>query len=712
MAWSLVGTIGAVATAASGSAATVAWGTGESRTAGNLLILWYGGQKTSGTGALPATPTGWTLLQSTTTTDVCSGVYAKIATGADAVPTVAAVASQIPHAQLAEFSGGDGTLTSRTGTGGSGTGTTGTTVTATNSAIDPRTGQLVFYAYQQYHSTSTADTVSAAVNNGIAVETNNSGTTAVNHYDFGYAITTADSVADKVTVTVSAATRQSASITGSFPIAPETAPGLDMTTFGTFPVLSGATINYVAVAVTHSESSLADPAPTVQLWNGSSAQIGSTQTCTVGTSLHTDTFNISGVTYSELASLQVRFYPQGYSGDTANVDAIGLTVNYTLVPDAAPVTVGAYNPTVTTGGNANAAPGVAAVTVAALAPSVSIVLPPQPPVARIPAEFLLAQFGIIYPTPNTSLVSSTNAAPGVANVTVVALNASVTTTGNANAAPGVANVAVAALAPTAQVSAQPGAANVAVGGLAPTFTATFATGVAGVTVAGLAPTPQVAALPSVANVTVGALQPSVTTGGNANANPGVANVAVAALAPTPQATVLPPVTNVTVAALAPTIAVSPAAGLANVVVAALAPALLVVAFPSVASVTVAALSPTTTVTPATGVANVTVAALAPTPQVGALPAAAAVTVAALAPSVTLTGNLTVVAGVATVTVVALQPTATVPTVVGVIAVDLALLPQAWATQMDTSRWDTDGVGPAWIMDTDPSRWSMTTSGAN
>jgi hypothetical protein len=66
-------------------------------------------------------------------------------------------------------------------------------------------------------------------------------------------------------------------------------PGLSLSSFGTFTgVGSGDTINYVRVGVTHHVASGGN-APTYELWDGTTAQIGTTQTGTTGTSDHTDT---------------------------------------------------------------------------------------------------------------------------------------------------------------------------------------------------------------------------------------------------------------------------------------------------------------------------------------------------------------------------------------------------------------------------------------
>ena len=114
------------------------------------------------------------------------------------------------------------------------------------------------------------------------------------------------------------------------PAVPEDSPALELKDFGTFTgVGSGDTINKVTVAVTHSEAVAG--APTVQLWDGVTAQIGTDQTCTTSASLHTDSFDFTGVTYSQLSTLRVRFLAHETVGLATHLDAVGLTVNYTSV---------------------------------------------------------------------------------------------------------------------------------------------------------------------------------------------------------------------------------------------------------------------------------------------------------------------------------------------------------------------------------------------
>ena len=124
---------------------------------------------------------------------------------------------------------------------------------------------------------------------------------------------------------------------------PETSPGLEVYGFGSFSALSGATVNSVTAAVTEHQSNAGQPACTFALWDGTSAQIGSTQTGTASTSTsNVSTATFTGlVTYAQLATLRVRVY--GYSpvsGYTESLDGVSLVVNYTAGSGNATVTMG------------------------------------------------------------------------------------------------------------------------------------------------------------------------------------------------------------------------------------------------------------------------------------------------------------------------------------------------------------------------------------
>lgn len=103
-------------------------------------------------------------------------------------------------------------------------------------------------------------------------------------------------------------------------------PGLEIYGFGTFPEISvGTTLAYITVSINQYASTAAMSAPTFELWDGTSARIGATQTGTVSTSsAHVDTANIVGVTYSQLATLRVRFYAHGTTGNVQSIDYVTL----------------------------------------------------------------------------------------------------------------------------------------------------------------------------------------------------------------------------------------------------------------------------------------------------------------------------------------------------------------------------------------------------
>ena len=193
MAIALVGTIGAVTTGASGAAITPAWGTSENRTAGNLLVAWVTAQTTTGAATLPATPSGWTLAKSASATaQASSAIYYKIATGADTAPTFALVASTVLQGRLAEYSGAN-TLSTAWVLDQTGNGTTTSTspLVSTNALSDWQTQDLVIYDYAITYSAAATKTLTPTLNNGqTAVTVSSAASSTVNHYVFGYSLST------------------------------------------------------------------------------------------------------------------------------------------------------------------------------------------------------------------------------------------------------------------------------------------------------------------------------------------------------------------------------------------------------------------------------------------------------------------------------------------------------------------------------------------
>lgn len=202
MSYALVGSHGAVATAVVGATCSPAWGASESRTAGNLLLLWSSVLAVS---TFTATPSGWSVAKQIAGTSVSQSLYYKIAAGGDAAPVLAGVTSGRQRAMLAEFSGN--AASSPLDQVGSAV-TTTTSMTATAGAVDAAAAELVIYGSVAVTTSGVARTLTDTLNNG-ATATNLAtvnGTLVTDHYSFGYGITTGDSAADHDAWTISSAT--------------------------------------------------------------------------------------------------------------------------------------------------------------------------------------------------------------------------------------------------------------------------------------------------------------------------------------------------------------------------------------------------------------------------------------------------------------------------------------------------------------------------
>jgi hypothetical protein len=165
---------------------------------------------------LPTTPSGWSFGAQTGTS--CSiGVYYKIASGGDAAPTFAALASAFWTTQLAEFTGNFNVLAAVLDKDGVATGTAATE-TATASAADQSVGELIICAGVAFYSAANTVTIADSINNGTVIDTNNGSTSTANHYSFGYCFSTAHASADANAWSTSTATNLTGSIAlvGSF----------------------------------------------------------------------------------------------------------------------------------------------------------------------------------------------------------------------------------------------------------------------------------------------------------------------------------------------------------------------------------------------------------------------------------------------------------------------------------------------------------------
>jgi hypothetical protein len=207
VAYALVGTIGVASQGAVTTAVTPAWGTSENRTAGNLLILFVG---VTGSSTFLSAPSGWISDSGTQVagTSCTANIFYKVAAGADAEPTIAAVTSGLIAAQLAEFSG-NSNVPFDIANGNFGT---SSPVTSTLGAPDATSGELLLMCCADRRSAARAPNDTWTSNHGIVTQAgSNNGVSVADHYSFGYILaTTSNAGADTVTVTLSVTT----SITG------------------------------------------------------------------------------------------------------------------------------------------------------------------------------------------------------------------------------------------------------------------------------------------------------------------------------------------------------------------------------------------------------------------------------------------------------------------------------------------------------------------
>lgn len=192
-AYALVGSLGAVSTAT--SPVTPAFG--QSPTAGNLLICWG---IAFAVASAPTLSAGWTAA--TTEAANCGvGIWYKIAAGGDTAPTVTNVGQTI-STQLGEFSGN--ATSSPVDQTGSGESSVSNPFVITAAAADAAVGELFVYCWAGFYSTAATKTLATTPNNTTAHDTTNNGSSTVDHYAFGYGITTTNSAADNASCSATA----------------------------------------------------------------------------------------------------------------------------------------------------------------------------------------------------------------------------------------------------------------------------------------------------------------------------------------------------------------------------------------------------------------------------------------------------------------------------------------------------------------------------
>jgi hypothetical protein len=282
------------------------------------------------------------------------GVFWKIAGSSESGPSVADTGNHT-SAQLLAFSGVNTSSPFDASTDG--VEATSDTSGSVQSVTTTAAGELVVVVCSTGADVASTAQFSAWANSnltGLAEITDQCGT-AGNGGGFGAAAGTMATAGATGATTVTLATASPKGLCAlalaSAP-APETSPQLEASGFGTFSgVRSPDTINSVTATVNQWQSSASFAAPVYQLWDGTSAQIGSDVTGTASTSTsNTDSPSWTGVTYSQLATLRLRITAHSgvaASGATQSVDWVALTVNYSPAGAAALSGTGSLSAAVT-----------------------------------------------------------------------------------------------------------------------------------------------------------------------------------------------------------------------------------------------------------------------------------------------------------------------------------------------------------------------------
>jgi hypothetical protein len=214
----LVGTIGAALQGATAASVTPAWGAGENRDAGHLLVCWVG---VVGGGTAASTPSGWSVGLNVVgnLTSSAAAVFYKIAAGGDAAPTIAGISGEFITAQLAEFSGNTATPLDQTG---SDAGAASSPLAPVCGAADAGAGELVCVAMAAQYVSAGTETFTDNLNNGMVGQvTDNASTSTANHYHFVWATTTGNSAADSDSIAYTTVNLAGANaIIVSFKVAP------------------------------------------------------------------------------------------------------------------------------------------------------------------------------------------------------------------------------------------------------------------------------------------------------------------------------------------------------------------------------------------------------------------------------------------------------------------------------------------------------------
>ena len=203
----IVGTIGPVVTGAAGASVTPTWGVGQNRTALNLLLCWCVGISHS---YLPATPTGWSVAAQHGTGSpewASATLLYKIATGADATPTIVGQPDVVWNVRVAEFTGNvHASPLDQSAAAFCDAPPTFNQGTIVAGGTDGSSGDLVAYVEALAYAAPATSVITSSLNNGtFDNNVNNGGVNTDFHYSMGWGVTTSNAVPDAQVSTWTAA---------------------------------------------------------------------------------------------------------------------------------------------------------------------------------------------------------------------------------------------------------------------------------------------------------------------------------------------------------------------------------------------------------------------------------------------------------------------------------------------------------------------------
>lgn len=308
---------------------------GQPTAAGNLLLAWVSSNSSSATLDTTCSNPAWSLVEYTGGAFAWLTLWIKPVSITNEVAPNFSTGATTPMSQLLEFSGAN--VIDQVGVG---IATNPQIVISANSGSDTRSGDLVFSVCIWPGANFTPVTMSLTGNDGsgaaLALNTaSNAITTGQTPWITGWAQAggAAGPNGDTTTGTVSIFDAGRGIMASFRTMLPEASPALEISGFGLFSnVHQSNTIISVQAVITQHSSSLSMSPPSYQLWNGSNAQIGSTQTGTTSTSsVHTDTVTFTGAVYSQLPNLVLRIYADqnaALTGAVQYIDAASLSILY------------------------------------------------------------------------------------------------------------------------------------------------------------------------------------------------------------------------------------------------------------------------------------------------------------------------------------------------------------------------------------------------